>query len=142
MTVSGDGLANLSLTSRGSEDQVLTNISGVLDPSDAGTLARVLGAEMAALAAWDSAKAAAARSGSPTVEEKRREYPNYGLPWSEGDAERLRARFRAGATIAELASEFGRNPSGITLRLIVIGELQAGLGVVMAAVRESPSESS
>lgn len=61
----------------------------------------------------------------------RAEYPNAYQPWSSRDEERLLTRYRAGVTDpAELADEFGRQPSAIRSRLAKLGleHLAAGDG--------------
>ncbi|WP_438453357.1 hypothetical protein [Streptomyces asiaticus] len=55
-----------------------------------------------------------------TVEEKRKIHPNAYKPWSAEDEQRLAERCAQGASLAELAREFGRNQGGIASRLVRI----------------------
>ncbi|MGW9030049.1 hypothetical protein ACWGQ5_39335 [Streptomyces sp. NPDC055722] len=55
-----------------------------------------------------------------TVEEKRRLHPNAYKPWEPEDEERLAQRCAQGASLAELAQEFGRNEGAVASRLIKI----------------------
>jgi hypothetical protein len=51
----------------------------------------------------------------------RKEYNQAYAPWSEADDAYLRSRFREGATLEDLVSEFGRKPGGIQSRLRKLG---------------------
>ena len=55
-----------------------------------------------------------------TVEEKRKVHPNAYAPWSAEEEQYLAERCAQGASLAELAREFGRNQGGIASRLIRI----------------------
>ncbi|MBX9363647.1 hypothetical protein [Streptomyces sp. WAC04114] len=55
-----------------------------------------------------------------TVAEKRKTHPNAYEPWSIEDDQRLAERCAMGASLAELAQEFGRNQGGIASRLLKI----------------------
>lgn len=51
------------------------------------------------------------------LDELRRNHPNAYLAWTPEQEDQLRSRYAAGATIAELAGELGRQPGGIEARL-------------------------
>lgn len=51
----------------------------------------------------------------------RQEFNQAYLPWSAEDDSYLRKRFLEGATIADLVSEFGRQPGGIRSRIRKLG---------------------
>ncbi|MFF5372828.1 hypothetical protein [Streptomyces sp. NPDC013187] len=55
-----------------------------------------------------------------TVADKRKTHPNAYEPWSAEDDQRLAERCAQGASLAELAQEFGRNKGGIASRLLKI----------------------
>ncbi|MGW6395170.1 hypothetical protein ACWFR1_32760 [Streptomyces sp. NPDC055103] len=55
-----------------------------------------------------------------TVEEKRQLYPHAYKPWKPEDEERLAERCAQGASLPELAREFGRNEGAIASRLLKI----------------------
>jgi hypothetical protein len=55
------------------------------------------------------------------VEAIRRQHQYAYAPWSAEDDRFLRSRFREGATIDDLAGEFGRQPGGIRSRLRKLG---------------------
>ncbi|MFF3469079.1 hypothetical protein [Streptomyces sp. NPDC002619] len=57
---------------------------------------------------------------SYTVADKRKAHPNAYKRWSAEDEQRLAERCAQGASLAELAGEFGRNEGGIASRLVKI----------------------
>jgi hypothetical protein len=59
------------------------------------------------------------------LDEIRRAHPNAYLPWTPEQEELLATRFGAGATVAELAAELGRQPGGIEARLEKLELLEA-----------------
>lgn len=63
------------------------------------------------------------RSGTYSVEEIRTRHPRAYEPWSEEEEARLRARHAGGVPVAELAAEFGRQPSAIRGRLVRLGRV-------------------
>jgi hypothetical protein len=69
----------------------------------------------------------------------RKEYCQAYAPWSEQDDEYLRSRFLEGATLADLVSEFGRQPGGIRARLRKLGLMQSR-GVSNPGRQESGAE--
>ncbi|MFF3113595.1 hypothetical protein ACFVSN_30930 [Kitasatospora sp. NPDC057904] len=74
-----------------------------------------------------SASRAAAPAGRPkpekayTVEEVQRQYPNAYKRWTSEEDDALKARCAEGASLAELAEEFGRNKGAIASRLLKLG---------------------
>ncbi|MFI6494284.1 hypothetical protein [Streptomyces sp. NPDC050564] len=56
-----------------------------------------------------------------TVEDKRKAHPNAYMPWTDQDEQYLAARCAQGASLAQLAREFGRNEGAIASRLMKIG---------------------
>jgi hypothetical protein len=70
-----------------------------------------------------------ARAKAYSVEAIRKEYNQAYAPWSKDDDTYLRSRFREGATVEDLVSEFGRKPSAILSRIRKLGlETQRGPG--------------
>jgi len=114
VSVSEDARADLSVVACDEDRQVYSDLRGVLSPDDLGVLARVLGAELASLAAWYGVPVDAR---SYTLAEKRREHHNAYAPWTPGEEQRLLRRHGEGATVDELSAEFGRNAGGIRARL-------------------------
>ncbi|MEU9211800.1 hypothetical protein AB0D27_28670 [Streptomyces sp. NPDC048415] len=57
------------------------------------------------------------------MEDKRKAHPNAYMPWTEQDEQDLAARCAQGASLAQLAREFGRNEGAIASRLMKIGRL-------------------
>ncbi|MER7674668.1 hypothetical protein ABTY61_40280 [Kitasatospora sp. NPDC096128] len=56
-----------------------------------------------------------------TVEEVRRQYPSAYKRWTSEEDDALKARCAEGASLAELAEEFGRNEGAIASRLLKLG---------------------
>ena len=56
-----------------------------------------------------------------TLVEMRKRYPNAYKPWSTEDDEALRAAFKGGTSIKEIAHDFGRNMGAIRSRLRKLG---------------------
>ena len=52
-------------------------------------------------------------------------YPNAGMPWGEEEDDALIVRFKMGASLKELAKDFGRKEGSINLRLIKHGLVEA-----------------
>jgi hypothetical protein len=71
----------------------------------------------AAQAAWHSSVADALDQLRPGTTRSRERPANAGQAWSPDQQARLEARFREGASVGDLASEFGRTRSSIQARL-------------------------
>jgi hypothetical protein len=123
------GRADVSFESRDEDDRVLSDVRGVIVVDDIGPAARMIAKELAGLVALRG-EARRPRPGRATrpddrayvVADLRQVHPNAHRPWSQVDDERLRARFREGASHETLAADFGRTPSAIATRLDRIGE--------------------
>ncbi len=73
------------------------------------------------------AAAAGKRSrGAREAERLRDRFPNAYAPWSKGNDDALLAMVRRGATTAEMALEFGRQPSAIRSRIAKLTERPMG----------------
>lgn len=61
------------------------------------------------------------KSKSYAVEEKRREHPRAYEAWTAREENRLREAYQTGATMGDLAQEFGRAPTAVLSRLYQLG---------------------
>lgn len=56
-----------------------------------------------------------------SVKDIRKNHSRAYMPWTASDDERLKRRYREGASISQLVQEFGRQPGGIRSRLKKLG---------------------
>jgi hypothetical protein len=66
------------------------------------------------------------KSESYTLEEKRREHRRAYEAWTAREEHRLRDAYQSGATIGDLAEEFGRAPTAVLSRLYQLGVIRVG----------------
>ena len=70
-------------------------------------------------------KTAKVEDGSPSWAERmaelRKTYPNAYMPWSSEEDDALTIRFNMGATVADMVTDFGRQPGSIQMRLEKLG---------------------
>ncbi|GIJ30504.1 hypothetical protein Vqi01_56660 [Micromonospora qiuiae] len=102
--------------------ELITHLSGEIPPEDLAVAADVLQAVLSGLA---SIYGTPGDGRAYTVAQKRLRHPNAYARWTEEEENRLRERFRAGATVTQLSKEFGRVEGGIRSRLVRLGELPA-----------------
>jgi hypothetical protein len=98
----------------GRTDQPAGHLHGELQVSDMLAASQVLASLFGGVAVVQG------HSGVPVrarIAQARRTHPNAYAPWTTTDDAKLIERYREGASIAELASEFGRKPSAIGSRL-------------------------
>lgn len=110
----------LEFSSCNDDGELISHLGGEIPPEDLMVAADVLQAVLRGLA---SIYGTPEDSRAYTVAQKRLRHPNAYAKWTEEEEGRLRERFRAGATIAQLSKEFGRVEGGIRSRLERLGEL-------------------
>ncbi|MFC7535662.1 hypothetical protein [Actinoplanes sp. GCM10030250] len=132
-----DRRLDLCIVSSDSDGHVISEISGGITPADLSTLTEVLTSTLAGLIAMTRQPAAGvppaptpaetpdhpADRDHPTRRDHRDRPPNQGTRWTTEDDTRLLTSFRTGTTPNDLATAFGRTPSGIRARLEHLGEL-------------------
>jgi hypothetical protein len=98
----------------GCDDQPGGHLRGELQVSDVVPASQVLASLLGGLAVVQGHTGVPART---RIAQIRRTHPNAYAPWNRTDDTKLIERYREGASIAELANEFGRKPSAIGRRL-------------------------
>lgn len=110
----------LNFSSCNDDGELISHLSGEIPPEDLAVAADVLQSILHGLA---SIYGTPGDGRAYTVAQKRLRHPNAYARWTEEEEERLRERFRAGATISQLSKDFGRVEGGIRSRLVRLGEL-------------------
>ncbi|MEU4427417.1 hypothetical protein AB0F81_42905 [Actinoplanes sp. NPDC024001] len=114
-----DRRLDLCIVSSDGDGRVVSEISGGIAPSDLTGLTDVLGSTLAGLIAMTRPPAARV----PPPPQQRDRPPNRGARWTPEDDTRLHTRFHSGASLTDLATEFGRTEGGIRARLEHLGDL-------------------
>jgi hypothetical protein len=117
----GDHRIDLCIVSSDGEGQVVSEISGGIAPSDLTSLTDVLTSTLSGLIAMTQP---ALSSRTPSA--RRDRPPNQGIRWTDSDDTALLTRYRAGARLRDLTTEFGRSSGGIRARLEFLGVLAPG----------------
>lgn len=126
-----DRRIDLCIVSSDPDGRVVSEISGGIAPSDLPGLTDVLTSTLAGLIAMTQ-PALSSRGPSPhspaahAPSPRRDRPPNQGARWTESDDARLLTRYRAGARLRDLTTEFGRSSGGIRARLEFLGALAPG----------------
>ncbi|MCP2325547.1 hypothetical protein HDA40_004054 [Hamadaea flava] len=113
---SADGRWDFSLIICDTDGQVMTDLTGVIAPSDVSLVLTVLPLEVATMSAW---------GGVPPMAERRRKHPNLYTKWTEADEAALVERFEAGEAYDDIAGALGRTAGGVKARLVRLGHLTA-----------------
>ncbi|MER5609279.1 hypothetical protein AB0F93_01040 [Micromonospora tulbaghiae] len=114
----GDDRVSVTLTGCDDDGQLITSLTGVMPPGALSVAARLLGL-MLPKAAQQLQPDGDRRT--YRVAEVRERHPRAYERWTTEDEQRLLDRYAEGATIDQLAAEFGRNTGGIVSRLQRLG---------------------
>ncbi|WP_051366477.1 hypothetical protein [Hamadaea tsunoensis] len=120
-TLTPDGRWDFSVVTCDNDGQIMTDLHGLIAPDDLDLILSALPGELITMSLW--AGQPVTMPGAASLAERRKKHPKLFTKWTEADEDRLAARFRGGASYAELAAEFGRNVAGIKARLVKLGEL-------------------
>lgn len=107
-------MVEVSFDAINDQGQTVGLVSGTLRRADLLTVTKAISSTVGGVAV---ALGLATPQSNRDVDEVRKDYPNAFEPWTADDDRHLIRRFREGASMADLCSEFGRNVGGISSRL-------------------------